>query len=172
MRVQRAFAFTDICGFTAFTHRHGDEAAREVLTTFRSSLRRLADSHGVRVAKWLGDGAMLVSVDASALVACLVALHGETAERMELGIRTGVTIGNVMVFEGDDYIGTTVNLAARLCELAEDGEILAHAVVAGRLGSALDAAPSTSRDVRSIQDRIDVVRVYGLRRPERDKLTV
>ena len=33
--------------------------------------------------------------------------------------------GPVILFEGDDYIGTAVNLAARLCDIAAPHEVLA-----------------------------------------------
>ena len=56
MRVRRYFAFVDLCGFTRFTEVHGDEEAVAVLTGFRTLVRFIASEHGVRVAKWLGDG--------------------------------------------------------------------------------------------------------------------
>ncbi len=41
-----------------------------------------------------------------------------------LSIRVGMASGLALLFEGDDYIGTAVNLAARLCDAAEPFEIL------------------------------------------------
>src|SRR5262252_3412858 len=61
MRVRRYFAFVDLCGFTRFTEVHGDVESVAVLTGFRALVRDIASEHGVRVAKWLGDGAMFVS---------------------------------------------------------------------------------------------------------------
>ena len=63
IRVQRTFAFVDVSGFTEFTDCEGDAAAVALLETIRRSIRHLASVHGVRIAKWLGDGAMLVGVD-------------------------------------------------------------------------------------------------------------
>ena len=34
-----------------------------MLTGFRALVREVASEHGVRVAKWLGDGAMFVSTE-------------------------------------------------------------------------------------------------------------
>lgn len=160
MRVERAFAFTDLSGFTGFTHRNGDEAARDVLTQFRGVVRNVVDDHGIRVSKWLGDGAMIVSVDLGALVAALIQMHNRMAALPRtLPIRSGVTVGNVMVFEGDDYIGSTVNLASRLCDAAADNEILAHAIVAGRLGSAVTTVSLGSRSLPGIGSAIEVVKI-------------
>ncbi|MED5582836.1 MAG: hypothetical protein VYD67_00480, partial [Actinomycetota bacterium] len=57
-RVDRTFAFIDLSGFTSFIDSEGDGAALEVLHDFKSAVRQLAARKGVRIAKWLGDGAM------------------------------------------------------------------------------------------------------------------
>ena len=69
MRVERCFAFVDLCGFTAFTEHFGDERTVVVLASFRTRVREIAARRGVRVTKWLGDGAMLSSFDTQAVVA-------------------------------------------------------------------------------------------------------
>ena len=46
-----------------------------VLTLFRGAVRQVATDFGVRIAKWLGDGCMLVSVDAAQLVAAVCELE-------------------------------------------------------------------------------------------------
>ena len=61
-RFERTFAFVDLSGFTTFTDRWGDKAAVEVLNDFRFLVRTVASRKGIRIAKWLGDGAMLVSM--------------------------------------------------------------------------------------------------------------
>jgi class 3 adenylate cyclase len=75
------------------------------------------------VAKWLGDGVMLVAADQGPAVATV----GEIIVRCAaIGLHThaGLARGPVLLFEGDDYVGRPVNLAARLCDAAEQGEML------------------------------------------------
>ncbi len=146
MRVLRYFAFVDLCGFTRFTEVHGDQEAVAVLTGFRSLVRDIASEHGVRVAKWLGDGAMFVSTDGPALAAALIALDRRADDAVNLPIRAGVSGGDVILFEGDDYIGGPVNLAARLCDVAAPGEVLASADLA-------EFVPEEG-DVRSVEPRM------------------
>jgi class 3 adenylate cyclase len=163
VRVERAFAFIDLSGFTGFTHRHGDHAARDVLTEFRSGVRTVVDDHGIRVAKWLGDGAMVVSVDAAALVSAVVELHDRRRRTVAaLPVRSGVTLGHVIVFEGDDYIGSTVNLAARLCDQAGDDEILAHSLIVERLTGRVDATVLDARFVAGFGEAVPVARIDGI----------
>lgn len=125
MRVGRGFAFVDLSGFTSYTDTHGDEQASALLTVFRSAVRGVASRRGVRVAKWQGDGAMFVSVEHGPLVSAVL----EIEERLDtatspLRLRGGITYGHVILFEGDDYVGSAVNLAARLCDVAAPHEIL------------------------------------------------
>ena len=79
MRVERCFAFVDLCGFTAFTEHFGDERTVVVLASFRTRVREIAARRGVRVTKWLGDGAMLSSVDTQAVVAMVLELGATDA---------------------------------------------------------------------------------------------
>jgi class 3 adenylate cyclase len=126
MRVERTFAFIDLCGFTAFTEAEGDQRAVEVLADFRACVRKASSDHGVRVAKWLGDGAMFVAVEQRQLVEAVLEVERHFDElKAPLALRGGMACGPVILFEGDDHIGTAVNLAARLCDIAAAHEVLA-----------------------------------------------
>jgi len=126
MRVERAFGFVDLCGFTEFTDRHDDASVVLVLASLRTALREAAARRGVRVVKWLGDGAMLSSTMPDALVALAIEIDIRMSiEAPPLPVRIGLAHGPVIMFEGDDYIGRAVNLAARLCDRAEPHDVLA-----------------------------------------------
>lgn len=162
MRVDRTFAFVDLCGFTAFTETHGDDDAVAVLTRFRSCVRRLAAGHGVRVAKWLGDGVMIVSGDGPGVVSAVLDLQAElSGELLPIPARAGLACGPVILFEGDDYTGRAVNLAARLADAADPGEVLATRPV-GRFVSDADAAlPAGERVVKGIPVPVPVARLVS-----------
>jgi adenylate cyclase len=127
VRVTRCFAFIDLSGFTAYTHAEGDTAAVSVLAHLRGLLRAEAEHLGVRVTKWLGDGAMLSGVDTEAVMTCVLRVRDRVAAEGALPLRGGICAGPVIMFEGDDYIGEAVNLAARLCAAAAPGQILTAA---------------------------------------------
>ena len=138
-RVRRSFAFVDVRGFTALAEDHGDDAAVQALQEFRACVRAACGHYGVRVSRWLGDGAMLVGVDTTQLVCAafeVVMTDVDTAYRLRTG--AGVAVGEVLLFEGDDYIGRNVNLAARLCDVARAGELLAACAVAEELPDSLE----------------------------------
>ncbi len=126
MRVHRTFAFIDLSGFTALTEVEGDERAVSILSTFRSTVRDICSRRGVRVAKWLGDGAMLVGVETTPLVAATLELQFASRGSADpIALRCGLTADFVILHEGDDYIGHAVNVAARLCDLAPGGDVWA-----------------------------------------------
>lgn len=146
MRVERCFAFVDLTGFTAFTEHHGDERTVEILAHFRGRVREIAARRGVRVTKWLGDGAMLSSADTAAVVALVLELAFRVRSSVPLDIRAGLAHGAVIMFEGDDYIGRPANVAARLCDAAGSGEVLATREASS--GAPRWVAAETSRFLR------------------------
>ncbi|MGI9601876.1 MAG: adenylate/guanylate cyclase domain-containing protein [Acidimicrobiales bacterium] len=162
-RVERSFSFIDISGFTAFTETEGDDQAVAMLGRFRRVVRDVASSRGVRVAKWLGDGAMLVAIDLTNLLEAVTDI-GVDAERDDIGIalpiRAGVAHGPVILMEGDDHIGTPVNLAARLCDEAQPNEVLAPEWVLDRpLPANTVSRPVGARKVRGIAQPVELVRL-------------
>ncbi len=124
-RVHRSFAFIDLSGFTDFVDANGDEPAVEELQRLRATVREVTPLFGVRVEKWLGDGCMIVGVDNEPVVAAVVAIQQRHQRTGALSLRAGISTGDVLLLEGDDYIGRSVNLAARLCDKAEAGTVLA-----------------------------------------------
>ena len=122
LSVRRTFCFADLCGFTAYTRSHGPHEAVAMLGDFRRVTRSVAAKRGVRVAKWLGDGAMLVSTSAAAALSLGAHLIHYFSSR-GVQIRVGAATGQALLFEGDDYVGEPVNLAAKLCAAAPPGEM-------------------------------------------------
>lgn len=149
MRVARTFGFIDLCGFTAFTETYGDSEAVDVLAEFRGCVRRVASDRGVRVGKWLGDGAMFVGIETDQLVETVLDV-GRAWGGWPMPVRAGVAAGDVILFEGDDHIGSAVNLASRLCDIAAPGELMVPSglpVTAEHVGSGPVAVPGFARPV-------------------------
>lgn len=125
-RVRRTFGFVDLSGFTEYGNTYGDDQAVAQLSTFRAIVRAVGSSTGVRVAKWLGDGAMLVSLEPISMMSAVLDISRRIESlKLDLPLHGGVAEGQVILFEGDDHIGVTVNLAARLADAAQPGQILA-----------------------------------------------
>ncbi len=121
-----ALAFTDIVGFTQLTAMHGDDVAL-ALVERQEQLTQSSLPDGGRIVKQLGDGLLLFFDDAIAAFTSCCALHEravkESVDGLQLWIRTGLHWGTPRV-RGDDFIGHDVNVAARISDLAGEGEIL------------------------------------------------
>ena len=148
--VERCFSFIDLCGFTTFVEVYGLERASHVLTEVRSSIRILTSTHGVRVDKWLGDGALIVGTVTPAVLRSVLEIEAEVAAEGALPLRAGITVGPALVFEGDDYIGGSLNLAAKLCHLARPGQVLVPWELATRHSDDVTVAAHFSADVPGI----------------------
>jgi class 3 adenylate cyclase len=160
MRVERAFAFVDLSGFTSFSDEYGDDESVRVLTLFRSAARRVATDFGVRIAKWLGDGAMFVAVDPRQLV-CAILEFETIINQMDLPleIHAGLAGGQVILLEGDDYTGGPVNLASRLADAAGPCEILATPELAALAPDGAWADATGPMLVPGFRDAVKVVRL-------------
>lgn len=120
--------FTDIVGSTAMTHERGDYAAQEVVRVHNAIVRSaLAANHG-REVKHTGDGIMASfqmaahAVRATMEIRDTLAQHNAQQNAVPVNVRIGLNAGDA-VQEEDDFFGTTVQLAARVCDKAGTGEI-------------------------------------------------
>lgn len=161
-RVERTFGFIDISGFTSFTDQFGDAASVMRLAEFRFIVREIASHHGVRIDKWLGDGAMFVCVDTGPLLAAVLDIGARLmAMGFPLPLRAGVAGGMVILFEGDDYIGTPVNLASRLCNDAQPGQTLVTAELADYAPADATIEPMGAVEVRGLAQTVPIVCLTG-----------
>jgi adenylate cyclase len=129
-----AVAFVDLVGYTRLAAEHGDQEAADVALDFAEQAMRTARRFGGRVVKLLGDGVLLhfgepdVGVDASLALLDDVAASGRSEGH------AGLAVGPVIEHDGDLF-GTTVNLAARMADVASPGALLVTADAARHLES-------------------------------------
>jgi adenylate cyclase len=122
-----AILFTDLVGFSDWALEAGDEAALEVLRQVGDVEQKAISSNKGAVVKRLGDGAMAVFGGADQAVrAALDAQEGISKIQVE-GYRptqrAGVHRGTPRKVKGD-FLGVDVNIAARVGDCAEGGEVL------------------------------------------------
>jgi class 3 adenylate cyclase/pimeloyl-ACP methyl ester carboxylesterase len=122
--------FTDMEGSSTLADRLGDAKAQELRRTHDSIVREALKAQGGSETKHTGDGIMASFPSASRAIECAVAVQRAIAEHREtsLRVRIGLNAGEP-VAEDADLFGTAVNLAKRICDQAEPGQILVSDVV-------------------------------------------
>jgi len=141
--VDVAVLFTDLVGFSSWALESGDEPAIKLLRAVSEAIEPPMIERRGEIVKRLGDGLMAVFWEASSATEAAFAA-GERASVIEVQgyvprLRTGIHLGRPRKI-GGDYFGVDVNIAARLAEAAEPGEIL----VSDRTLKSLDGAAFTS----------------------------
>lgn len=154
--------FADLVGFTKL----GEQVATEELGLIAGRLDELATAVAeppVRLVKLIGDAAMLVSTDATAMVeAALRMVEAADQEGDEFPrLRAGIAHGSVHVQAGD-YYGRPVNLASRLTGIALPGSVLVDAAVREAVGEGFRFSFAGEKHLKGFDHR---VKLFRARRP-------
>ena len=129
-----AVMFTDIVGSTKLNQTLGDAEAQKVVRMHNTVVRAALKEHRGNEIKHTGDGIMASFASCPNAVEGAVAMLKELTKRREkdpdipLHIRIGINAGEPIAEDGDLF-GTTVQLAARICDKAEDDQVYVSAVV-------------------------------------------
>jgi outer membrane protein assembly factor BamB/class 3 adenylate cyclase len=128
-QLTHGFLFSDLRGFTAYAEARGDAAAADLLDRYRALVRAVIAELGGAEIKTEGDSFYVVFPSASRAVAAglaiVAAASRATIEEPNQPIRVGIGINAGEAEERPEgYVGTAVNLAARVCAKASVGEVL------------------------------------------------
>jgi adenylate cyclase len=180
-------AFCDLRGFTAFSETTEPEEVMAVLRDYHATLGHLIHKYQGTVERFAGDGVMIIfnapltcpdpsgqaarmAMEMRDQVAVLVTQWRKAGH--ELGFGMGIahgyaTLGRVG-FEGRfDYaaVGTVVNLAARLCAEAKDGQILIDSKVHAAIESAATVEPTGELPLKGFHRAVRAFSISAMTAP-------
>src|SRR5437762_8946417 len=124
--------FADLVSSTELLAGQDPEITRRRVTSFFDGVQRCIENHGGTVEKFAGDAVMAAfgipvahEDDAERAVRAGLAIL-EAVEELELHARVGVEAGEIVTEDGEATFATgeAVNLAARLEQAAEPGQLL------------------------------------------------
>jgi adenylate cyclase len=120
--------FADVSGSTKLYEMVGDKAAHEAIGLCVKLFSALAEQHGGRVVKAVGDEVMAIFRQPGEAAKAAVDIQLGMSEmapvdKVRLGVRVGLHYGTVVERDGD-VSGDTVDLAARLTGMASKGQII------------------------------------------------
>ena len=127
-RVPKCVMMTDLAGYTSFTDRHGDVAGRKLVKQTAQIVIPLAERHGGRVLKGLGDGWLILFADPNEGTQAAVEIQRtiqstQNAESRSIQLKIALDYGK-LIDEKDDIYGNVVNVCSRMVGLCQGGQIL------------------------------------------------
>lgn len=134
--------FTDIRGSTAYFEKFGDVAGLIMVHKCNKTLRQVAEQHGSRVHKTIGDAIMASFEDCKQAVQAAIAMQEKLAtdnaakpEDQKILVRIGLHYGTGIV-KSNDVFGDVVNVASRVESVARPEQILISDSLADQLQNA------------------------------------
>jgi class 3 adenylate cyclase len=125
-----SIVFCDITGSTELGESTDPETLRALLARYFERMREIVEAHGGSVEKFIGDAVMAVfgvpvAHEDDALRACRAAVEMRDAlPELSITGRLGVNTGEVVTGTAERLAtGDAVNVAARLEQAAEPGEV-------------------------------------------------
>jgi class 3 adenylate cyclase/tetratricopeptide (TPR) repeat protein len=172
--------FADVAGSTELAARLDPERFREVMAAFFASVSEELESLRGKAEKFIGDAVMAVfglphaheddalrAVRAAFMIRDGTARLGETLGLpLPLRVRVGVNSGAVATGSGpaDQFLvsGAPVNLAARMQQAAEPGEVLIGETTWQLTRQAVEFGPSRTITARGFEEEVEAWPVKGL----------
>jgi class 3 adenylate cyclase/tetratricopeptide (TPR) repeat protein len=167
--------FCDVTGSTALGESTDPEALRELLARYFERMKAIVESHGGTVEKFIGDAVMAVFGvplvhEHDALRACRAAVEMRDA-LPELGIRGRIGLNTGEVVAGTEErlaTGDAVNVAARLEQAAQPGEVLIGGPTHALVRDTVEVEPVEPLELKGKSEPVPALRLVSLlEAPER-----
>ncbi len=167
--------FIDLKGSTRLYEEIGDAEAYRLVREFFAQIAGDARRHGGAVVKTIGDAVNLAFTNPASALRCARDIHHAfdahnaalPTEAPRTECKTGIHVCRTIAVTLNgrlDYYGTGVNLAARLCDCAEPGEIAISDEMCGAPGVAdVVAGCEPKRELRDLKGFDQAVAVTRLK---------
>jgi class 3 adenylate cyclase/tetratricopeptide (TPR) repeat protein len=167
--------FCDVTGSTALGEATDPEALRALLARYFERMKAIVESHGGVVEKFIGDAVMAVfgvpvahEDDALRGVRAAVEMR-DALPGLGIDARIGVNTGEVVTGTAERLAtGDAVNVAARLEQVAEPGEVLLGGETMRLVVDAVEVEPVAPLELKGKRERVAAFRLVGVgEAPER-----
>jgi adenylate cyclase len=157
--VRITIGFVDMVGFTPLSQQLSPHEVAALVERFEALAHEVTTDYDGRVVKLIGDAVMFVTREAAAACEVALTLVERFADDPAITPRGGLATGPVLI-RGGDYYGPSVNLAARLADLAVPREMLVTAEVAAAVsGARLRCEPAGRRALKGFADPVPLFTV-------------
>jgi class 3 adenylate cyclase len=187
-RRQVTVLFADLADYTAWGQQLDAEEIHALLEQFFDRADRVIQQHGGHIVRHIGDCAMAVfgapvahDNDAERAARAALAIQAAMPEVSEragrpVGVHIGVAGGQVVAsrtgsarYSEYTVTGNAANLASRLTDAAEAGEILVSDETRGALALRFDCVDAGTLDIKGFAEPVRAWRLRGLRPGAREQ---
>jgi class 3 adenylate cyclase len=177
--------FCDLRGFTSFAETAEPEDIMEVLAEYHGAVGPLIRKHEGTLDRFTGDGMMVffndplpcpdapqraarLALEMRDAVGKLMPAWTRRGHRLGFGIGMAqgyATLGRIGFEDRFDYtaIGAVINLAARLCSAAADGQVLASGRLVGAIEELAEIETLGERELRGMSRPVTICNLLGLK---------
>jgi len=175
--------FADIVSSTSRSEQADPESTRRMLARYFDSMRRVVERHGGTVEKFIGDAVMAIfgipvlheddslrAVRAALEFGSVVAaLNDELADggwppiSLRIGVNTGEVVAGDPAASQTLVTGDAVNVAARLEQAANPGEVILGAGTYRLVRDAIEAEPIPALELKGKAEPVEAYRLLGLK---------
>ncbi|MGI9365571.1 MAG: adenylate/guanylate cyclase domain-containing protein, partial [Rhizobiaceae bacterium] len=164
----------DVVGYSRLMGEDETGTLAALIDLRKTIVEPFVADHNGRIVKLLGDGALIEFASAVDSVECAIAIQDAFAARntaqdadvennRSIHLRIGINLGDIIIEHGDIY-GDGVNIAARLEEIAEPGEICVSGTVFDQVEGKLDIG-FEDVGLKEVKNIASPVRVYSVGEP-------
>jgi adenylate cyclase len=178
-RTEIVVVFCDLRGFTAFASKTEATEIMQVLDEYYAALGEIIERFDATLTQFSGDGMMVLvnapvacpdnpairavrmSLEMQAAIQHLITKWREQGHTLGFGVglaKGEATVGRIGYEGRNDYtaIGSVVNLASRLCDVAADGQVLLDADSAVEVSEDFDLEALGGRELKGLSDDTSV----------------
>ena len=162
-----AILFADVAGYTRLMDTYEAETHARMMALFGKVIEPIVSNEAGRIVKSMGDGFLACFDSVNCALKAAASIQEEVGRceachppEKQIAFRMGLHSGDIVV-ETKDVYGAGVNLAARLQELAEPGNLLISGAVYEQLGGNLKFSAEDQGYVH-LKNILKPVRVYKI----------
>lgn len=158
-----AVGFVDLVGFTPLSRHVSTSELERLVSRFETTAYEAVAANDGRVVKLIGDEVMFVALDGVAACEIALTLLEEFSADESIAPRGGIAMGELLARDGD-YYGPTVNLAARVGDIAVPNELLVTNPIHDQLDAVADLFAVEPAGRRMLKGFDEPVQVYSVQR--------
>ncbi len=175
--------FSDLCNYTGITEQNDPEEVKEILNRIFTEAYRIIQKYDGFMERIIGDGAMILfgsprthEDDAIRAIRTAIEIHqtvydiGQQLEeeigqplQMHSGISSGLVVTDPanLIPNSQGITGDAANLASRLADIAQPGEILVESNTYRQSRNYFDFAPKGDGAIKGKSEKVGIYRVLN-----------